>query len=242
LDRDVFRPAPGADLEQGDVLDLCPAGSIGALRVAREWAPPRDQPNKNPTTAFIYTHPVPPLEGREKLNPPLWEKKPLEQMLFDGTLRRCMVLSDSCIVIEKAQNQAKALPNEKPAPVWPVHVAPMRAWPSPSETVAGEELSLSDLLEQDLIHRYLPLPAYRRPDGEQVFGRCYVDLRYATPVKIDLLQPCPKLASLNANGLAYLQRKMFTFFSGIQIPQQVSCPSCETSHPTDTFLVRGVEK
>jgi hypothetical protein len=235
-----YRPEPGKELEQGDIIELLPIATVSQVRVMRAW--PKDA-GQNPVRGYLYTPPIPAkLTHNETPRPDLFKDRD-ELIPFEGRLERCMVLSETCVIIEKARNQAKTV-GRKRANVWPVLVAPVRPWPKSEKPIegGGGKLTQGEALEQNRVLRYLGLPEHRRLDGTLVFDRCVVDLRKATPVKLDFAESVQRIASLTARGLAILQSKLFTFFSGKQLPDVLTCPSCGTTHPTASFLVDVTEE
>jgi len=234
LDADqFFNPALRQDLSQGDVLEFCPVGAVPSIRVARVF---QNQDQAKPDKkAIIYDYPLPP--GVKEPSPPLFRKDGGVEsgILFDGRMKRCVVLSDDCVALAKAQNQALAFELTEKAKNTPWHVAPVEPWPTSGELASNGEL-MGDLIASGRVKRYLEVPRLVSAEGEEIVARGYVDMRFLTPVKPEVFKAVRRLASLSDRGVAVLWAKIFTYFSGKPIPPALACPTCGNSHSLKEYL------
>lgn len=214
---EFYLPAVRDQLSQGDIVDFCPVGAVPALRVARIWQ------NETPpeAKATVYDYPLP-SGAKRPPTPPLFKREP-DTPLFEGRLRRCIVVSNDCVTIAKEGTRAQTLGMEPRKREWPWHVAPLQPWPLATQIVPlkdGDQ-PLGALIESGRIHRYLALPE------AELVPRSYADFRFLTPLKPELFEQVKRIASLTDLGQAYLWAKTYTYFSGRALPAQLACPHCE---------------
>jgi hypothetical protein len=222
---DVFLPTLKDELSQGDVVELCPVGALPSIRVVRTWGDAQPE-----AKAFVYPYPLP-LNTRRPPTPPLFKKRDGagDDVIFEASLLRCVIVSNDCVAIDKAGSQARSLGLTNKARNIPWHVVPLRDWPEESRVVQledGHAMPLGDLIEAGRIHRYLSFPRFVSGKGEEVLPRSYADFRFLTPLKPELFENVTRLASMTDFGLARLWAKAYTYFSGRAIPEKLRCPHC----------------
>ncbi len=50
-----------------------------------------------------------------------------------------------------------------------------------------------------------------------------------------------RVASMTADGRAVLTAKLYTFWSGLHVPESLTCPSCGARHSLESFLKAQAE-
>jgi len=223
-------------LSQGDVVDVCPVGSIPPIRVARLWKdeePPEQR-------ATLFTH-APGTAYKRPPAPALFKKEP-ELVLLEGVLRRCVVLSEDCVVLEKVKNKLNTSGQvSRKTRDLPWHVAPLEPWPPDTDTIQidGKQMPKGPFIEAGRFKSLLAVPTLAGPDGRPLVEKGFVDLRYVTPLRADFT--IMRLASMTDGGRAVLAAKLYTFWSGLHVPESLACPSCGARHSLESFLKAQAE-
>jgi len=231
---EFYRASLRDDLSQGDILEFCPVGSVPAVRVARLWRSDAGQQRR----AFVYEHPLtervknPPAPGLFRADGGV--EKGDSGVLFDCWMKRCVVVSDDCVALAKAQNQSLSMELTSKAKNAPWHVIPLEPWPSDGEVVPKTGERVGDLIAAGRVKKYLEFP-YLSKDGKEVLARGFADMRYLTPVKPEVFQGVRRIASLSDRAVGVLWGKVFTYFSGKDL-QAITCPSCGKAHSFSDFL------
>lgn len=228
----IYLDEVSPDLSQGDIVCFCPIGAVADLRVARLWN--KRDPGKD-QQASIYSYPLTE-KPRNPPSPPLFKKSDNapEHVLVPLALGKSIVISDDCVTLAKAANQALEFQLTDRQRNVPWYVAPIRAWPSAGEKIADGR-SVADLILQGRINRYLGLPPIIR-SGVEVHPRSYVDLRFMTPLKPGLLSNVERLASMTDRGKLMLAAKLFSFFSGRTMT--FKCRACGAVNSEEDLLSR----
>jgi hypothetical protein len=211
---------------------LCPFGSLPPLRIVRERTEQAGQPEAK---AIAYSYPLG--EGIRPPSPPFF-KRPggLDTVMFEARLTRGILVSADCVALEKAKNQqASGLKLTEAQRKFPWHVMPLRPWPSDGEIARiprkenpaeFDHIKYGDLIAGERVNRAMEIPERLNADGAVAVERAYVDLRYLTPLKPDHFEGMVRLASLSDAAVRRLWAKIFTFFSGVLLPEALTCPKC----------------
>jgi hypothetical protein len=220
------------ELSQGDIIEFCVTGALPATRVARTW----DGQTGPEQKATVFQYPTPAnIRLRRPPNPPLFGKGGPEGVLLEGRLSRSIIVSDDCVALAKAKNQAASglqLTERQRSAPW--HLVPLGDWPSAGEFVQidGSGVSLGSLITAGRVKRYLEIPEFCDPDGRVIVRHCKADFRFLTPVKPEALEGVTRLASISDSGQRILWAKVLTYFSGKELPHSVTCPHCAKTFPS----------
>ncbi len=226
-------------LSQGDVVDVCPVGSIPPVRIARLFK--NDKPPEE--RAIVYTPHAP--KYKQPPAPALFDKRngEPESVLLEGVLRRCIVLSEDCVVLEKIRNKLETSGQvTRKTRDLPWHVAPLESWPPDTDTIRmpdGKQIPKGPFIEAGQFKSFLAIPKLLGQDGQSIVDKGFVDLRYVTPLRADF--SVKRIASMTDSGRMILAARLYTFWSGLHVPDNVVCPSCGATHSLEQLLEAQAE-